>query len=865
MDAADLERWRRADFEFEGLLALPPADRLPRLDALAAADPLLCERVHSLLRAHESVGGVLDRTRAPVAAVPPDALSGRKLGRWLLENEIGRGGMSVVYRAHALEGATGRDAAIKVLTLGTLAGDGGRQFVREQSVLVRLRHPYIVPLYDAGVADDGTPWLAMARVEGLPIDAWCDARGLDARGRVRLLLQVCEAVAHAHRNLVIHRDIKPSNVLVDDDGCVRLLDFGIAAQMEPGTQRTATLLRALTPEYAAPEQFTCAPAATTMDVYGIGALGHCMLTGVPPVRGADATATAAAAARKALRGDLDAIVRKAITEAPEDRYASVDALADDLKRWLDGRIVRARPPSLRYRLRRFVARHRLAAGATLALVLAIGGGIFATVWQARQAQHAAERAVATRDFLAHILESADPTNTRGRDPPASELLRTGAELIQTELANRPVLRADLLLVIGRTQLHRGLVNDAAETLDQALALFTDDLVDDDVAFAATLSERAMASYEQGALATAVAQLERADGLLAEVEGGSGYSPQREETRGSLADLLVVALQRTGEGAAIARDLVEHLQRSGRTGSIEYPRALRSLGAAADIEGRPGEAIDWLRRAERGLQHHPEAEDEQATLQNELGIAYLRTGRVDEAQRALEDALAIQRRLFGELHPTTLTTRGNLAALHLRMGQVAEAAAEYEKTLDLKREMLGTDLHPDVIGDLGWLALARYQGDETAAAGQLAEEGWSLVQQLPEDDRANLRWLAPLTGLLRLELGQADPERLLHVGEFDCTQSNVSSLAHWICTARAWQASLEGDCRLAEVSPAQVEGLESVDRRWWAAYWIVRARCGGPGAAAEATQAIEVLIDDAQAPLPTWFAQQLEETGLLRPD
>ena len=866
MDAADLERWRQADIEFERLLGLPGVARRSRLDELAATDPVLYERVCSLLHAHETDGGVLDRARAPLPEVAPDALSGRRLGRWQLEHEIGRGGMSVVYRAQALEGAAGRDAAIKILTLGTLAGDGGRRFVREQSVLVRLRHPYIVPLYDAGVAEDGTPWLAMARVDGLPIDAWCEARGLDRPARVRLLLQVCEAVAHAHRNLVIHRDIKPSNVLVDDDGCVRLLDFGIAAQMDPGTERTATVLRALTPEYAAPEQFACAPAATTMDVYGIGVLGHCMLTGVPPARAMDAGASAAAPSPTILRGDLDAIVRKATADEPDDRYASVDALADDLKRWLDGRTVRARPPSLRYRLSRFVARNRLAVGAATALVLAIGAGIAATVWQARQAQHEAERAVATRDFLAHILESADPVNTQGRDPPASELLRTGAELIRTELAGRPILRADLLLLIGRTQLHRGLVNDSAATLDQALALFTDGLVDDDQAFAATLSERAMASYEQGALASAVAQLERADALLAGSERGGDYGPQREQTRGSLADLLVVALNRTEDGAAIARDLVGHLRRSGRTASIEYPRALRTLGAAADLDGRSDEAIDWLLQAERAMQDHPEARDEQATLQNELGIAYLQAGRADEAQRAIERALALQRRLFGELHPATLNTRGNLAVLHLRGGRTRAAASEYERILALKREMLGTDAHPDVISELGWLALARYQGGDAAAARSHADKGWKLVQALPAGDRVGVQWLAPLAGLLRLELAQPDPERLVHQGGIDCSVlSTSSSLSRWVCTARAWQAHGEGVCRLPDAEPPDPsEDLDSLDRRWWAAYWALHARCGGDGAAAEALQAIDGLVN-AEVPLPSWFAEQLVEAGLLQAD
>lgn len=861
MDAADLERWRLADLEFERLLELDADARAARLRELEAGDQTLHACVQRLFEAHRTGGGALDRPCLPMPAAVPDALSGRRLGRWQLEHEIGRGGMSVVYRARALEGAAGRDAAVKILTLGTLAGDGGKRFVREQAVLVRLRHPYIVPLYDAGVADDGTPWLAMARVEGTPIDAWCDAHELDERDRVRLLLQVCDAVAHAHRNLVIHRDIKPSNVLVDDDGCARLLDFGIAAQVGPGTERTATAMCALTPEYAAPEQFDGVPAATTMDVYGIGALLHRLLTGVPPagrVVGPAAPAPSRLAVR-GLRGDLDAIVRKAIADEPDARYASVDALADDLKRWLDGRPVHARPPSLRYRLRRFVARNRVATAASLALLLAVGGGIAATVWQARQAQREAERAVATRDFLVRILESADPTTTQGRDPPASELLRKGAAQIVTELSGRPQLRADLLLVIGRTQLARGLVADAASSLDRALALFADGTLADDRALAATLSERAMVSYEQGDLDTAVKQLQRADALLEAIEHGAAYSPQRERTRGRLADLLVVALFRTEDGAAVARDLIEHLRRSGRTGSMEYPRALRVLGAAADMEGRSDEAIDWLLQGERALRDHAGVGDEQATLYNELGIAYLHAGRLREAEEALQRALDLQRKLFGERHPATLNTRGNLAGLYLNHGRARDALSEYEQILQLQREVVGTGPHPSVATDLGWLALARYRNGSVEQALASAEAGWRMVQELPAADRVAVQWLAPLVGLLRLERQQEDPELLLREGGIGCdTLSTTSTLSRWTCIARAWQARrTDGACGLPQSSPpVSPEGMDATDRRWWTAYWVLRAECGGPDSRAGAARAI-ALFADAGTPLPPWLAQHLD--------
>src|SRR5690606_19650507 len=217
--------WREADAALDRLLDLPPHERAAALPALdLAPEGRAC--VARLLAAHSSTDGVLER---PLRRGPaPDALAGRQLGGWTVEQEIGRGGMAVVYRAFRDDGPQRRTAAIKLLTLGALAGLGPARLHNEHAMLARLNHPHIVPLFDAGVADDGTPWLAMALVDGVHIDAWCRLRALDARAIVRLFLDVCEAVAYAHQNLVIHRDLKPSNVLVDAHGHVRLLDFGIS-------------------------------------------------------------------------------------------------------------------------------------------------------------------------------------------------------------------------------------------------------------------------------------------------------------------------------------------------------------------------------------------------------------------------------------------------------------------------------------------------------------------------------------------------------------------------------------------------------------------------------------------------------------
>src|SRR5690606_26946294 len=436
MTQAERDAWVRADRVLDELLDLPPDARRAHLARLDVDGPLR-KRVERLLAAMEAGDGLLDHPGRMLPSPPEDALRGRRLGRWRLGRETGRGGVAVVYRALSVEGPPGQCAAVKVLTLGALADAGRDQFLREQQMLLRLRHPYIAPLHDAGIADDGTPWLAMALVEGVRIDQWCDGQALDAHARVRLVLQVCEAVAHAHRSLVIHRDIKPSNVMVDEDGRVRLLDFGIARFGDGGGERTATALRALTPEYAAPEQFHGAPATTSMDVYGIGALLYRLLAGVPPrppgardgattgqppSRAARGDAGPAGRLPRALRGDLDAIVMKALAQEPAARYPGVDALADDLRRWLDGRAVRAQPPGPWYRLRKFAGRNRLAVAASLALLLALGAGVAATLWQAgiarqeaARAHREAERSQAQLAYLRSVLDVLAPATAATRE------------------------------------------------------------------------------------------------------------------------------------------------------------------------------------------------------------------------------------------------------------------------------------------------------------------------------------------------------------------------------------------------------------------------------------------------------------------
>jgi len=704
VDAAELAAWQAADQIFDQLLDLPDLERTARLVVLA---PELRRRVEQLLAAHTTGDGLLESPLPTVRiALTHDALVGRRLGRWRLLEEIGRGGMSVVYSAVAAEGAMGQVAAVKVLTLGALAGHGRERFLQEQQALLRLRHPYIAPLYDAGVAADGTPWLAMARVEGERIDAWSDARELDTAARVRLLLQVCEAVASAHRSLVIHRDIKPGNVLVDGDGCVRLLDFGIARLVDDvDHQHTATALRALTPEYAAPEQFAGAPAATTMDVYGIGALLYRVLSGtgsctpgaargagpeLPPSRALQRNATVPEAERqqraRALRGDLDVIATKALATAPEARYVSVEALADDLKRWLDGRPVRAQPPSWRYRAIKFVARNRLAMAASTALLLVLLAGIGGILWQANiaraeaaRATLAAEQSQAQLAYLNSVLEVLAPATEDSRELDRQKIIAEAAHRARTELARQPTLLASVEFNLGK-------VAERIGNYEQASQLYTSALNARRRIFGTDSGEAGEVLASLGAVSHQLTPPDpkRTEALLAEAATLLRlHRPASPELIGVLIELAgrlaeqdryEEASARLTEAEALCRQPALQLEHCDEVWLMRGEVEMREKHYAASIE--PLQHALTLRR-----RRHGEAHADTIHAYALLGHAYERNGDLPRGIAMLERAHTLQKRIYPVANDVTLQTL-------LYLAQANANADQNTRALTLLQEYLG---------------------------------------------------------------------------------------------------------------------------------------------------------------------------------
>lgn len=452
------ERWEQVKEAFQAALELDAQQRAIYLDGFCAAEPALRQEVESLLRHHHEAGTLMDHPAELAAdlADAPDPWVGRNIGPYQTVAKIGEGGMGAVYRAIRVDDHYLKQVAIKLVRNGYASGQYLRRFRNERQIMATLDHPNIARLLDGGATQEGLPYLVMEFIDGQPIDEYCDSRKLNTVARLKMFCQVCAAVQYAHQNLIIHRDLKPGNILVTADGTPKLLDFGIAKLLEPElffqtVDQGATLVKAMTPEYASPEQVRGESIATTSDVYTLGVVLYRLLTGHPPYR-IDTTSpldlvraisesqpskpstvidrvveiaghdgktikltpenvsstreSRPAVLRRRLSGDLDNIVLKALRKEPARRYASAEQFSEDIHRYLDGLPVLARADALLYRTGKFVRRHKMGVAAAVLIFVTLVGGIVATLRQARIAE--TQRARAEQRFndvrkIAHDL------------------------------------------------------------------------------------------------------------------------------------------------------------------------------------------------------------------------------------------------------------------------------------------------------------------------------------------------------------------------------------------------------------------------------------------------------------------------------
>jgi serine/threonine-protein kinase len=753
----------------DAAIELDPEDRLAYLDTECAGDPVLRADLERLLQACERAAGSLAQPApqsyatlfADLAGGP--SLDGVRVGPYRIVGDIGHGGMGAVYLADRADGQFEQRVALK-LVRGALSTDDhiARRFLEERQILALLDHPHIARLLDGGVTVDGIPWFAMDFVPGTRLDRYCDAQRLSTEKRLQLFLEVCDAVQYAHRNLVVHRDLKPSNILITETGDVKLLDFGIAKLLTGGEGAAATqTLRALTPEYASPEQIRGEPVTTASDVYSLGVILYELLSGQRPYRlagrtpheieravleaqvertsiaaASDGAATAAARSstperlRRRLRGDLDTIVVTALRKEPQRRYSSVEQLATDLRRHLGGLPVFARGDTVGYRAGKFIGRHRLSVGVALGIAALLIGTLIVTQLQSARIAQERDKAEQLSQFLMDLFGAPDPWYGRGASVTVREMLDSGAARISRELAGQPDAQADLLSVIGRSYWGLGLYAQAKHALDSAL----------EATRRAGGNESKLARDQ---MYLAGAALDHEDYTVAESLARTALASQRRQVGPGSPDLtshflilgyVLLETGRPAEAEAVFREAlgIERAQQPVAPLRLaltlhDLAHALRAQGDLATAETLYREALA-LRRDALG-NDHPDVANLWAN------IARTRHALGDTAAPTLmRQALNVKRRAFGDRHPEIADDQAILAGMLADGGDFAAAESLYHAALAVQRQALPArhSLTAMTLLGLGRAILAR--GD-VAAAGPILEEAVSMLRVVrPFDHR-----------------------------------------------------------------------------------------------------------------------------------
>jgi serine/threonine-protein kinase len=764
MKSVTPEQWQSISAYLDQALELGEPERTQWLAALAQSEPAIVELLSRVLADREQEG--FSQFLASPISIPLDdiqhaTLIGRQVGPYVIEAEVGRGGMGSVWRARRADGRFEGKVAIKFVHAAWIGRIGEQRFLTEGKLLGHLNHTNIARLIDAGVLDATQPYLVIEYVEGEPIDAYCDRHGLGVEDRIKLFLSVLAAVAHAHSHLIVHRDLKPANIYVTRDGAVKLLDFGIAKLLDDemgSAALTKSSAAALTPQYAAPEQLLGQGVSTATDVYSLGLVLYRLLTGTHPFS-ADLRSTAellravitdspprassvagmATIRPASLEGDLDTILGKTLKKEPAERYTTVGAFSDDLQRFLTHQPVRARPDTVAYRMRKFVRRHRGGVAAGVVTTIAIVSGLVGTVMQAERASAQARlagqqtlRAQQERDRALRELTYAEAGNEfvnfllgEGAAKPFStqELLERADRLVTKQFASDAAPRAGLQLMIGDTYGRAGDSKRALEILQRARDSAS---LADDVSLSAIIDcTMADVDADDGEMEAAKRLF---DGAIARLRA------QPEPDAAALASCLtkrgeVEAV--VGDGTAAVANGKEALQLLGTPRPGQRALAVDAHTTLAEAYGRLGQlplaireytaALDELQSM--GREHTAQA----AVTMSNMAEKFSRAGRLAQALNADGQALAIAQQIEGAASANPMT-EANYAAVLFDNGRLSEARAHFDHALSIARGR----------GQKLWVAYIQLMGAPTLCASRQLSR---CASQLSEA-RAGLQSLLP---------------------------------------------------------------------------------------------------------------------------
>jgi serine/threonine-protein kinase len=680
------DRFARLTALFAEAMTREPGTRGEFLDGACGGDAALRAEISRLIAAADEADAVFERERAPLPAdlLAPDEAppAGGRIGAYQVTRLIGFGGMGAVYEAVRADDQYRKRVALKVIKRGMDTDQAIRRFKAERQILAGLDHRHIAGLLDGGVMDDGRPYFVLEYVDGLPITRYSAEHRLDLPARLALFRQVCGAVQYAHRNLVVHRDLKPGNILVTEDGTVKLLDFGIAKLLHADDASEAPPTRggvgALTPEYASPEMVRGLPLTTSADVYSLGVVLFELVAGQRPFRFPDlamgtierivceepaprpsevATEAVAQAAgersvaryRRRLAGEVDTIVLKALRKEPERRYASAEALAQDLDRYGKGLPVSAQGDSAGYRLRKFVRRNTAVVGASFLVALSLVAGLIMSARQARRADRERAKAQEINRFVTDMLAAPDPA-AAGKDVLVVDVLQRASARVDSQLRDQPEIELAVRSTLGNSYFGLGKYPEAKVEMGKALAL---------------------AQRLHGVGSPEVATVLNALGNVA-ADGGEWAA----------AD----SIWRSARGMLLGVRAQDSL----------YASVLEDLGTAERRLNRLDSAETFLREAlalKRRMfgERHPEL----INAMTNLGVALGSKRQFAEAESLHREALAISLAAYGRDHPITGGAWNALAGVLDFQDKFLAADSAYEETLAIRKKILGPG-HPDYL-------------------------------------------------------------------------------------------------------------------------------------------------------------------------
>jgi serine/threonine protein kinase/tetratricopeptide (TPR) repeat protein len=675
------EDWKQMFELLDTVLDLPAPERNTWLDSLGGDYERLKPALRELLAKHaarETDGFLRDMPQfTSLTGISTSPLSspepGNHVGPYRLVRELGRGGMGSVWLAERADGSFKRNVALKLPHV-TWIGGLAERMARERDILATLEHSNIARLYDAGIDDLGRPFMAMEFVEGQTIDRYCSQHQPTVEQILQLILQVARAVAHAHARLVVHRDLKPSNILVTADGSVRLLDFGVAKLLEnqPGEQ-TQFAVRAFTPEYAAPEQIKGETISTATDVYSLGVVSYQLLTGALPyatkktgagqleraITEVDATPASSTTQDRQrgrrLRGDLDAILNRALKKDPLQRYISADAFALDIEQHLQGRPIQARPDSAWYRFSKFVSRNRIVTSAAAAVLIAILGGASLALWQAREAREQAARTAIERDIARRAA---------AREEAVRMYLTT---LFRNSAASDG----------SGTTTAKAMLDRSAERVLQQYR--------DDPYLAGKVVETLADLY--GALEDVAGQVPLLEGYLKQA------GPEADPATVAAAQQKLAHAELARGNIQRAAELMQLAEQFWNRDRMRYPEQhVEGLTIKARILRAQGDLAGSIATNEQAIAERValsgENHSETAILYNSLGIALMNANRLQEATTAYQKALSIHDALGTGEDVPALVMRANVGTLSYRVGRVADAERELKHAFEGQRAISG---------------------------------------------------------------------------------------------------------------------------------------------------------------------------------